>query len=144
MINTSNFSKAKDLLKKEKNPKIVLAQDEEFNRKMLERANFDILLSPEKNTSNTTIRSIDSGLNHVLCKIASKRGIRIGIDLENLRNLENKQKAIILEKIIQNIKLCRKYKVQLALKGIKDKSDSFAFLLSLGSSTEQASKALTF
>ncbi len=144
MINTSNFSKAKDLLKKEEKPKIVLAQNLEFNRKMLEKAEFDILLSPENNTSNTTIRSIDSGLNHVLCKIAAKKSIRIGIDLEHLRNLEKKQKAIILEKIIQNIKLCRKYKVQLAIKGIRDKLDSHAFLLSLGASTEQASKALTF
>lgn len=144
MINTTNFSKAKDLLKKEEKPKIVLAQNIQFNRKMLEKAEFDILLSPENHTSNTTIRNIDSGLNHVLCKIASKKGIRIGVDLENLRNLDNKKKAIILEKIIQNIKLCRKYHVQLALKGVKDKIDSQAFLLSLGASTEQASKALTF
>ncbi|MEK6889773.1 MAG: hypothetical protein AABX35_01155 [Nanoarchaeota archaeon] len=144
MINTSNFSKAKDLLRKEEKPKIVLAQDKEFNRKMLEKAEFDILLSPESNTSPTTIRSIDSGLNHVLCRIAEKKGIKIGIDLENIRNLEKKRKAINLEKIIQNIKLCRKYHVQLAIKGAKDKADSLAFLLSLGASTEQASKALTF
>ncbi len=144
MINTNNFSKAKDMLKKEEKPKIVLAQDKEFNRKMLEKADFDILLSPERNTYQTTVKNIDSGLNHVLCKIANKKGIRIGIDLNEIRNLEKKKKAIVLEKIIQNIKLCRKYKVLLALKGAKDNLNSTAFLLSLGASTEQASKALSF
>lgn len=144
MINTNNLSKAREMLKKENKPKIVLAQNLEFNRKILEKADFDIFLSPENNTTNTTIRNIDSGLNHVLCKIASKKGIKIGIDLRNLRNLENKKKAMVLEKIIKNIKLCRKYKVQLALNGIKEKSDASAFLLSLGASTEQVSKALTF
>lgn len=144
MIDTNNLSKARDLLKKENKPRIVLAQNKEFNRKILEKADFEIFLSPEKGTGKTGIKNIDSGLNHVLCKIASKKNIAIGIDLERIRALEKKEKALALEKIIQNVKLCRKYKTKLALKGIKNKQDSMCFLLSLGASTEQASKALTF
>lgn len=144
IINTSNLSRARELLKKESKPRIVSAQNTEFNRKILEKTDFEILLSPENNTEKTKIKSIDSGLNHVLCKIASKRKIAMGIDLNELRKLNKKEKAIRLEKIIQNIKLCRKYKTNLALTGTKDKTDAKAFLLSLGASTQQTKKALTF
>lgn len=144
IIDTLDINKARILLKKENKPRIVKAQNLEFNRKMLEKADFEILLSPENNTEKTKIKSIDSGLNHVLCRIAEKRKIAIGIDINALRELNKKVKAERLEKIVQNIKLCRKYKVTLALTGIKDKLDADAFLLSLGASTQQIKKALTF
>ena len=75
MINTTNIEEAKKLLKKEETPKIVLSQNDEFNRKILEHGNFDILLSPETGQRKNKIRQVDSGLNHVLAKIANKNNI---------------------------------------------------------------------
>ncbi|MEK6888668.1 MAG: hypothetical protein AABW80_01025 [Nanoarchaeota archaeon] len=144
IIDTSDISKAKNLLKKEGEIKIVKAKDEKFNRKMLEYGKFNILLSPEIDTGKTSLRKVDSGLNHVLCRLASKNNISIGIDLQQVKSLEKKQKAVVLEKIMQNIKLCRKYKVNLAICNVRDKLNANAFLLSLGASTEQVAKALTF
>ena len=49
LINESNLEKAKRLIKSQKNkPIMVKAQNNEFNRKILEYCNFDILLSPDR------------------------------------------------------------------------------------------------
>ena len=143
MINTNNVEEAKKMLKKEQSPKIVLAQNDEFNRKIAEQAKFEILLSVEKGSRKNKIRQIDSGLNHVLAKICSKNNIAIGINLEEIKMLEPKLKAERLAKIKQNIKLCRKSKVQVA---VNTKSINLAkdFLQGMGSSTEQIKEAIVF
>jgi RNase P/RNase MRP subunit p30 len=138
MINTQNLQHAKEQIKKSNHPIIVLAQDYEFNRKLCESGKFDILLSIERITRKDKLRQLDSGLNHVLAKSMTKNKIALGIDLKELRNLQDKkEKAQVLGRIIQNIKLCRKAKTQIKLLNFKDVKDAKAFLLSLGASTEQ-------
>ena len=145
MINTTNIEQAKNLIKSEKvKPTIVLAQNDEFNRKVLEYGKFDILLSVERGNRKRTLRTIDSGLNHVLAEIAAKNKVSIGIDMDELRTLEKEERANRLEKIKQNIKICRKAKTKLVLFNYKDKKDALAFLISLGSSTKQAKEAILF
>jgi RNase P/RNase MRP subunit p30 len=143
MIDTTNIEQAKKLIKTEKlKPLVVLAQNDEFNRKILEYGKFDILLSVERGNRQRTLRTIDSGLNHVLAEIATKNKISIGVDMDELRVLGKEEKANRLEKIKQNIKICRKAKTKLALLNYKDDKDAFAFLISLGSSTKQAKSAV--
>ena len=145
MISTSNIEQAKMLLKAEKTkPIIVLAKDNEFNRKILEYGKFQILLSPEAKSGARTLRTIDSGLNHVLAEIATKNKIAIGIDMEELRTLSKEEKAKRLERLRQNIQVCRKAKTEIVLLNFKDKKDAFAFLISLGASTKQAKEAILF
>lgn len=136
MINTTNVEEAKKLLKKEEPLKVVLAQNDEFNRKILEHGKFDILLSIEKGKRYSTIRQTDSGLNHVLAKIATKNNIAIGINLDEITHLEPKEKANQLSKIIQNIKICRKAKTKIAVKA-KSIQEARDFLIGLGASTNQ-------
>lgn len=147
MISTANLEQAKKQIKimkeleKEK-PVIIEAQDDSFNRKILEYGHFDILLSPEKGKRKDSLRQRDSGLNHVLAKIASKNKVAIGFDLKEISGLEKKQKAIRLARIIQNIKVCRKSKTNLALSA--GKTNASSFLISLGASTPQAKQAIYF
>jgi len=145
MISTSNIEQAKNEIKKTKEkPIIVLAQDDEFNRKILEYGKFDILLSPERGKRKDSLKQIDSGLNHVLARIATKNKIAIGIDISGISKLEKKEKAKILEKIVQNIKICRKAKTKLKLINYKDRLGALSFLISIGASTQQAKEALDF
>ncbi len=130
MIHTSNIEKAKKEIRNcMEMPIIVKAQGGEFNRKILEYGNFDILL-------------LDSGLNHVLARIAARNKVAIGIDLNELRKLEKKAKATTLGKIVQNIKICRKAKAKFVTLNYKDKRDASSFLISLGISTRQAKEAI--
>ena len=143
MISTNNLEKARQMLKKEKYPKIVQAQDDKFNRKILEYGNFDILLSPEQGNRKNKIRQTDSGLNHVLTKIAAKNDIAIGINLEEIKRLGKKEKAERLAKIKQNIIICRKAKTKLAIFSAT-KQESINLLQSLGASTQQAKETILF
>ncbi len=148
MINEKNIERVKNEIKKligkgERNI-IVRAQNLEFNRKILEYGRFDVLVGIEQSfdIGKDKLKQVDSGLNHVLAKIAAKNGVAIGIDLEFLRGLEGKKKALILEKIIQNIKVCRKAHAKIKLLNYKDEKDAFGFLLSLGADTKQAKESL--
>lgn len=143
MINNQKIEEVKRLLKKEQSPRIVMAQDDEFNRKILEHGKFDILLSIEGGTRKNKIRQEDSGLNHVLSKIAAKNNISIGIELEEIANLQSKEKASRLAKIIQNVKICRKSKTKIAIKS-KSIQTAKDFLLGLGGSTSQVKETIVF
>lgn len=141
IINEINLEKAKRLIKLSKNPVIVLAQDEEYNRKVLEYGKFDVLLSPEKQTRNSRLKQEDSGMNHVLAKIASKNNIKIGIDLEEMSKMPKKEKAKMIAKLAQNIKIYRKTKTRMAILNSTNKQKGSAFLISIGASTKQAKEA---
>ncbi|MFH1425377.1 MAG: hypothetical protein ABIG28_01440 [archaeon] len=143
MISTTSIEKAKQLIKKSKDKIVVVqAQDNHFNRKLLEYGKFHILLSPETQAKKDHSKYLDSGLNHVMAKIAAKNKIAIGIDLKRIQDLDKKQKALTLARIKQNIKVCRKAKCKLALLNYKDEKDAFDFLISLGASTGQAKEAI--
>ena len=143
MINTPNLEEAKRLINKVESPVVVLAQNDDFNRKLLENAKFDILLSVEEGDRKNKVRQTDSGLNHVLAKIAAKNNVAIGLDLISIKSLGQKQKAERLSKIMQNIKVCRKAKTKLAVKA-QSLEEARSFLLGLGASTNQVSQTIVF
>ncbi len=144
MITTKNVEEAKRLLKLESAPKIIKAQDDIFNRKMLEYGHFDILLSIEGGEKKRGVRQIDSGFNHVLAALASKNNIAIGFDLGVLAALTPTEQAMRLERFAQNIQLCKKEKAKIAVINARDKQGAFHLLLALGASTEQAKAAISF
>jgi len=142
IIDKKNLNLVRIEIKKEKELQkkvIIQAQDEKFNRKILENKEVDILLSPEFNNLNDRLKQRSSGLNEVLCKIAKENNIAIGIDLEKIRNLQKKDKAIILSRIIQNISLCKRIgtKILIINKEKFSKQEIFSFFLSLGCSTKK-------
>jgi len=144
IINIQNIEKAKKEIKKANHPIIVQAQSDNFNRKILEYGKFDILLSVESGNRRQTTRQLDSGLNHVLAKIAHNNNIAIGIDTEKIKTLSKDKKAKTLARIKQNINICKKAKTKLAIINAADKKDAFNLLLSLGASTQQAKQAVSF
>lgn len=145
MISTPNLQQAKNQIKNSKEKQtIVKSQNPEFDRKILEYGKFQILLDIHNTKGKNKIKKIESGLNHVMAKIAAKNKVAIGMDLKKLRSLPKEKKARALTSIIQNIKICRKARCSLALVNYKDKTCGFNFLISLGASTSQAREATTF
>lgn len=144
IINTINIQEIRNQIQKaRKSDKeeliIVKAGDEEFNRKVLEIKGVNILLSPELHQRKDKLKQRDSGLNEHLCKLAAKNNIKIAIDIDELRKLDKKQKALALARIIQNIKLCKRTKTKIILypENKHDKLDVISFITSLKGSTEQ-------
>ena len=144
MINTEKIEEAKKAIKREKKPVIVKAQSNDFNRRILEQANFDVLLSPESGSKKDTLRQIDSGLNEILVDIAKRKKISIGINIHEIKLLEKKEKANRLAKIRQNLMLCKKAGVRILAINYKDKMGTQSILATLGASTSQAREATSF
>ena len=140
-INTSNINEARkqiQKLKKENKSVIVRAQDTEFTRKILENKDVNVLLSPEIHNRKDKLKQRDSGLNEVLCKLAAKNNIKIGINIKEIQKLEKKQKAIVLARIRQNIQLCKRTKAQIVFIPTLKKQEALSFMQLLGASTQQA------
>jgi len=145
IISTNSLNEARkqiQKLKKEDKKVIVQAQDEDFNRKILEDKDVDFLLSPELHDRKDKLKERDSGLNEVLCRIAARNNIKIGIELSKIKKKKEKERAVLLARIMQNIKLCKRIGTELKIFGKYDKKDAFSLLLTLGASTSQAKKAV--
>lgn len=137
-------------LKKIDKNNINIVEGSNLNRKILENRKVDILLSPEKGRKEDYIHQRNSGLNHILAKIASKNKIAIGINFSDILKANNEERAKLIGRIKQNIKLCRKYKVKMIiatfasnkyeLRSVKDLEN---FALVLGMNTKEAKESLT-
>jgi RNase P/RNase MRP subunit p30 len=98
-----------------KMPIIVLGSTDEINRMALEDKRVDMLLCPEETRKKDFMKWRNSGLNHVLCKLCQKNNIKIGISFSRLNKMSSDEKSLKIGKIMQNIRLCRKYKAKIIL-----------------------------
>ncbi len=126
-----------------------IAYGKEDNRKLLENKKLDILVSPEKTRKKDFIHHRNSGLNQVLCKLAKKNNIAIGISFNDI--LKSKEKDKLIGRIMQNIRLCRKYKVKMVLASfatnkfeMRDARDLISLGVCFGMNPGEAKKALNF
>lgn len=116
LLTQTNFNKLKDEVKKAKSEnKIIIftSEDDELNRKVLEKLQVNILLINLKNRKDFQ-KQRNSGFNQVMAKEAKKKNIIVGINLDEIieeRNLKNK--AEMLARIKQNVFLCNKNKVKM-------------------------------
>lgn len=125
LLTETNFSKLKDSIKKHKseNKEIIFSsEDDELNRKVVEKLEINILLINLSKRKDFQ-KQRNSGFNQVISKAMKKKNIILGINLDELieeRNLTNK--AEILARIKQNIFLCNKDKVQMRFIVQKEKN----------------------
>jgi RNase P/RNase MRP subunit p30 len=146
IISERNLEKARKKIDKEHktNKEIyVLSREIEFNRKILENKKVSGLIMRHPDLKQK-IKERNSGLNHVLCAIAKKNNTKIIFDLNELNSKDKLEKAKIIEKIIQNIKLCRKSKVNFYWTNFNanEKENLFALSLCLGCDTKTAKEAV--
>ena len=73
----------------------VLGRDNHFNRRALETLKINYLISPEREPQpgqrKDTLKQRDSGLNHVLAKLATKNKIAIVIDFSEINSIKSKK-----------------------------------------------------
>jgi len=125
-----DFQKARKKIRE--NPRKVVifsSDDDELNKKILEKENIDILLL-NLSSRKDRMKQRDSGFNHVLARLAKKKNISLGINLDEIINSKSKEKSEILARVRQNIKLCNKNKLK--MKFISSKKRDRYNLKSLG------------
>lgn len=128
---------------------IIEGISEEKNRKAVENKQVDMLLAPERAGKKDRLNQRDSGLNHVLCAIAHEKDVAIGFSFSDLLNAKNR--AVVLGRMMQNVRLCRKYKVRMVVASfaqdpweMRSASDLFAFAQVIGMPPKEAKIALNF
>jgi len=101
----SNIRKAKEIC-----DFVLIKSDTENDQQILEKQKADLIFDFELSERKDKIHYRVSGLNQVLCSFAYKKNTAIGFSLFSILNSKNK--PLILGRIMQNIRLCRKYKLK--------------------------------
>ncbi|MBU0894728.1 MAG: hypothetical protein KKF48_00495 [Nanoarchaeota archaeon] len=141
LIQEKTFEATRKSMKDNQNKTIIFSSDDdELNRKVLEKEIIQILLLNQTNRKDYS-KQRNSGFNQVMAKIVKKNKINLGINLDEIISSKPKQKAEILARIKQNIKLCNKNNLPIVFVGKIQKEiyDLKALGLVLGISTKISS-----
>jgi len=114
IIKENTYEKVRTEINKSTDKNIIFSSnDDELNRKILEKLKINILLLNLSNRKDK-LKQRNSGLNQVLAKIAQKNRISIGINLDEIIEEKNLiEKSKIISRLKQNIKLCNKNKLKI-------------------------------
>ncbi|MBU3923590.1 MAG: hypothetical protein KJ592_01620 [Nanoarchaeota archaeon] len=129
----------------------VMGGDDVFNRRVVETLKVDYLVSVECKTGRGNLKQRDSGINHVVAKMARDRGIVFVVDVSEISRMKGIVKALRLGRVIQNVKICRKAGcgLKIASFGLKESEvvgevERRAFGVGLGMSSSQGASAVRF
>jgi len=140
IIQETDFQKARNKIrqaKKDQPGKTVIfsSSKDELNRKILEKEPVNVLLITLKGRKDF-MKQRNSGFNQVMAKEAKRKNVVIGINLDEIVMSKGREKAKILARIAQNIKLCNKNKLKMVFfPELKDKYSIKALGLVLGMPT---------
>ncbi len=92
---------------------------EEMLRFALEKTEVGIVVGSEKLNYKDSVHFVRGGLDQIVCKIAKEKGKKIGFAFGDI--LESRDRAKLLGRMMFNIKLCKKYGVEVVLSSfVKD------------------------
>jgi RNase P/RNase MRP subunit p30 len=151
----------------------IVGGDDAFNRRVIETLKIDYLVSPEAERPKVagvsgcrgvgvsdelktkrkrdTLKQRDSGLNHVVARMAGEKGVGIVVDFGDIARLKGKEKAGRIARAMQNVKVCRKVGCSLKIasfgkskKGVVDVKGRESFGFGLGMSSKEVSDCARF
>jgi hypothetical protein len=118
-------------------------------RHVLEKGNTDLVYGVEESNEKDSMHYRRSGLNQVLCKIATSKKRIIALSLSSILSTNGITRSILMGRMIQNIKLCRKYKTTMALctfattqYGLRTSHDVQSVGITLGMTPGEAKQAV--
>jgi RNase P/RNase MRP subunit p30 len=91
---------------------LTFVKSSEQDRAVLERGSADALFGAETTQQKDYMHQRGSGLNHVMCELAQKKNVAIGFSFSSILEAKESQRSRIIGRMMQNIMLCRKYKVK--------------------------------
>jgi len=139
--NQSKLNNQIQSLAKQGEQVIILGKNDDFNRKILENKKVNMLILNEDLIQKDYMKQRNSGLNEILCKLATKNNITIAIELDKILKKTEIEKAKSLARLKQNITLCKRTKTNLIAISKQPKKLIQSLFLTLGASTQQAKKA---
>lgn len=110
ILSEANFSRLREIVKKNSDKEIVFtSNDDDLNRKVIEKLPIQILLIPLEERKDY-MKQRNSGFNEVMARVMKEKGIKLGLNLDEIIDSKNKER--ILARLKQNIFLCNKFKIK--------------------------------
>lgn len=127
---------------------LILVEGSEKNRAVLETKKTDIIFNLENQRKQDFLHQRNSGLNHILAAIASEKKTAIGFSFSSILS-EKKRRARLVGRMMQNIMLCRKFKVKMVFASfakspykLRAPYDILAFAKTIGMTAKEAKESL--
>lgn len=144
LANTKNIQNINSKLDK----KVFIAIKSTINnREIVEKSKANLIFSLEESSRKDFMHQRGSGLDHIMCKLAHDNKVMVGFSLSSM--LTSDKKHMILGRMTQNIKLCRKYKVKMMIASFAQKPlemrgpyDVISLFVSLGMHQKEAKDSL--
>ncbi|MBI2659306.1 hypothetical protein HYX05_04390 [Candidatus Woesearchaeota archaeon] len=104
IMNQKNISRAFKI------SKLLVAKSSDNDRFLIESKKINLIYGFEEIHKKDFLHQRASGLNHIICGLANKNNVAIGFAYSSLFNKNNQ--ALVMGRMMQNIALCKKYKVK--------------------------------
>jgi len=140
--NTNELIRKISSLSAKKKKIIVFGSTDEINRIAVDDKRVSMLLQPEAEKNKDFMHYRNSGLNHVLCKLSSANNTAIGFSYDAVKSTKSTKRADLLARMMQNTRLCRKYKTKIVLASFGKKISSPYALKSFGATIGMSTKQI--
>lgn len=119
--------------------KRIYRSDFKKDRNLIESKKADLIYDFEQASKKDSMHFRSSGLNQVLLKLMKEKNVSYGLNFSQVLNASKQEQPKIIGRIMQNIRLCRKYKVPVVVGSfasnpfqMRDYKDLMAFARTLG------------
>ena len=146
---TGLIADSKNINKAKKLAKLVIYKSSGNDRHAIEKSKANTVFGLETIAARDSMHHRNSGLNQVLCKLANKNNVMIGFSFSSILNTDGMIRSQIFGRMMQNIRLCRKYKVKAVIASFAEKPydmrpypDLKSIFISLGMHPKEAKNSL--
>ena len=105
----------KNIKKACKKSSLIVVKSSEQDRFFIEGKKISLIYGFEEIGKKDFMHQRASGINHIMCDILKKNNITVGFPYSSLFNKNEIASSILIGRMMQNIKLCEKYKVKAAI-----------------------------
>ncbi len=92
--------------------KMLVAKSSDNDRHFIESKKIKLIYGLEGSPRKDYLHQRASGLNHILCELAARNNVTIGIPYSALLNKKPAESSLVMGRMMQNIALCRKYRAK--------------------------------
>lgn len=115
LVNQKNINKAA------KHSELLVAKSSDNDRHFIESKKIKLIYGFEENPKKDYLHQRASGLNHITCEIARKNNVAVGFSYSSFFNKNNQIASLLMGRMMQNIALCKKYKVETLIGSFSEK-----------------------
>lgn len=99
---------------------ISRSYDPVTTRNLIEKGKADYILGMEFHKEKDYMRQMNSGMNHVLAKLAKQKKVSFAFPFNEWLELSEKQRCVVLARFMQNVSLYKKYNLKVEVSSFTD------------------------